>query len=39
MDFNTTCTTVQPMHAPQVQQYSDLSYNLKLLQGDFYTPE
>ena len=30
-DFNTTCTTVHPMHALQVQQYSHLSHHLKLI--------
>ena len=32
--FNTTCTTVYPIHALKVQQYSDC---LKLLQGVLYT--
>ena len=30
MDFNTTCSTVYPMHALWVQQYLDLSYCLWL---------
>ena len=28
-DFNATFTTVYPMHALQVQEYSDLSYHLQ----------